>query len=163
MIWKILNIVSPFLAAGLASWLTYVYGFRKQKSEVFLLKRLDALKEVHDSVLLAKRYCDTHLAEIHGNENAPWPESLKGYLSGLSLLEQTANLYDANRMFLLSNEAERFSALIEQISMIASMERAIIDAPDLMHTTESGYQGGSSLAEACLQELYKDLRESYGI
>ncbi len=99
------------------------------------------------------------------NENAPWPESIRNDVSALSLLEQTANLHDANRMFLLRNEAGHFSALIEQISMIASMERAILDSPDLIHTTESGYQAGSNLAEACLLESYKDSREreSYGI
>ena len=71
MIREVWNFLSPFVAAGLASWLTYQFGIRAKRFDVLLDKKVAAFDALQARLNAVRRYCEAALSEFEGGEFAP--------------------------------------------------------------------------------------------
>ena len=85
-----LTIVSPFLAAALASYLTYLFTTRTRRQEFVSGQTLDAFKAIHRVLIDIRKGCQLRLAEHRQGEFEPgvWGEA--PYQSPLEQLDVPA-------------------------------------------------------------------------
>ena len=160
--WKIVGVASPFVSAFLAAWITNNFATKRLKAEKFLDQRLSALQEIHSSLVAAKLHYSKALSRAQGNEHGIWPEG--GYESHL-VLKNLWECFQAQAIFLRSEEREAVFELMKEADMCNAMERAITSCPELENDTSTiqKYESMQLKAAEALAVLYIELKSEYGI
>jgi len=160
--WKVIGIVSPFIAAFLAAWITNTYATKRLKAEKFLNQRLDALKLVHSELVAAKLYFSKSINREQGNEHGIWPDG--GYECHL-ILKNLWECFQSQAIFLSFDERESIVSLMKEMDMCNAMERAISSDEEIRKQSNSVdvYQKLQTKSAEALAVLYQELRNEYGI
>jgi hypothetical protein len=153
---KFFVIISPFISAGLASFLTYFFGTRTKRKELLYQNRIESFKQIAVRISDLKKYCIGQLAIFRESEFSPFYE-LEG--SGLIHREKIADVVEYNQLFLTTKSRIALEDLDGQISMICNAELNISNRTDEDELTDysSVYEYTLKQANSCLDILYKEL------
>ena len=90
--------VSPFIAAGAASWLTYALSIRQKRHEILITEKLFSFKAVQTQLVALKHYCEAAMGEYSGGDFHPrisdLPESESS--SALTQVNELQRVVDQN-------------------------------------------------------------------
>jgi hypothetical protein len=156
---KVFQYLSPFIAAALASWLTYFFAVRQHKHAILIKEKLAAFKVVQERLVAIRRYCEAGIAEIEGGDFNPTFEALPDTDARSALLHSAALRYviDANRIWLSDEEIKALNDLSAQMGMLCSMELAISADPSLKETGVSGYSAAIREVDTCINTMRDEL------
>src|SRR5690606_25966642 len=149
-------LASPFIAAGLASWIAYLLAIRQRRHEVLISEQSSAFKLLHGVLIDLVRFCDT---EIEGGDFGASAENLDPSVPR-SPLEHGARLrsvLDQAQVFLNTRALAELSALVGSVYGAASMELAAASNPDLNLRDPRIYESIRKQAERCSEILLKEL------
>jgi len=160
MIAKIYGYLAPFIAACVASWITYYFTLRQKKHELLLQEKLHAFKAIQAYLVSLRRYCEAGIAEVEGGDFNPTFESLPENDPKSALIHSTAlqNVIDSNLIFISHSARKALNELIQQVYMLCSMELAISSDPELKSSSPSGYSATIREVENCINILYSELK-----
>lgn len=160
MVQQLYTYAAPFIAAFVASWLTYTFAIKQKKYEVLLKEKLIAIKAVQERLTSLKRYCEASIAEVEGGDFNPNLESLLPTDPKSALMHSTALQYtvDANYLFLTPKEKQSLEEVAIALGMLCSMELTMSADPSFKDSTPSGYRGALREIQNCLNLLYEELR-----
>lgn len=156
--WKVLGLLSPFVSAFLASWVTFHVGQRRARSDAFLKARLDAARDLLAAVSKVARYCEARVSEWQGNENGS--RRPEGLVTALVLLDEMGESVSRAAVFLTESEHDRVTQLTLQLSLAASFERAI---PEIGEGEAEQYERIGKACGDVERVIIGELRESYGL
>jgi len=97
---KMFVLVSPFISAGLASILTYVFSTKAKRKEYLYQNRVDSFKLIAAKIAELERYCSSKISFNQGNEFAPSYDEAR---NGLAYRTEIAHIADFNKIFLTYN------------------------------------------------------------
>lgn len=160
--WKVIGLISPFVSAFLAAWITNAFATKRVKAGKFLDERLNALRNVHAELVAAKLYFSKSVSREQGDEHGIWPE--QGQHSQ-KIQKNLWECFQANAIFLSENERELILDLMKQMDMCNAMERAIQNDEQLraQSNTIEIYEKLALMAAEAMVGLYLDLKNEYGI
>jgi hypothetical protein len=155
--------LSPFLAALIASVITYFFTTRAKKQEVLILQRLQAFKAVQKQLALFKAYYFAKLSEIQGNEFAPMVKDLPDDARKPPLLQRQSleSVLSDNAIFLSSASRKSLSELDSSLGLLCNLELDHeYEVMNLVNRVESKYVYEQLLfqIELCIDRMYKDLK-----
>lgn len=157
-----LKYLSPFLAALLASYLTYLFTMRSRKYEILLKERIPAFKSIQRRIVSLKRYCMARVAEYQGNEFAAHFDDLPGEdkKSALSHRSELGNLVEENLIFLSSQSRKSLEDLDTQLSLLCNLELSLAANPDqsITSSAQGAYEATLDRIDTCLENLYSELK-----
>lgn len=152
--------VSPFIAAGLASWLTYALAIRQKRYEILITEKLAAFKVVQTQLVALDHYCEAAMGEYSGGDFHPRISDLLESESS-SALTQAINLQrvvDQNCIFFSAPVRKKLNGLSQQIYLLANMELAVAVTSDNNFSDSDAYEKVSKLVDCCIEELYQELK-----
>lgn len=154
----IVRYASPFLAAGLASLLTYLFVSRQRRMDVLTTERLGAFKSVQEALVALKHYCQAMLGELEGGDFSRRLEDLRADVARSALTQGDAlqEVVDRGQIFFSRSARKELERLIADLYIIASMELA--EATDPGVATPNVYSETIEQVEKCIERLYADLR-----
>jgi hypothetical protein len=154
----IYSYVSPFIAAGMASWLTYALAIRQKRHEVLIGERLAAFKAVQARLVALKHYCEATAGEYSGGDLQPRVDDLpEGEpRSALTQATELQRVVDQHRIFFSAAARKDLDGLSQQVCLLASMELAVTSDPSL--GDPGVYGSASEQVDRCIERLYKELR-----
>ena len=160
MMEKIYSYLAPFLAAGIASWLTYALAMRQRKQELLIQERLAAFKAIQERLVSIRRYCEAGLGEQGGSDFAARFESLPQSDPRSALLHASAlqDVIDKNSIFVSQKGRVALKELTCQLALLCTMELAIASDPSIKSSSENGYNAGARAVDVCIGALYEELR-----
>jgi hypothetical protein len=149
---QIWDVLAPFIAAGLASWLTYHFALKQRRGEILIDQRLAAFNSLQAALVDLVHYCE--FKHHPGDDIGPsLPEGTpKSALLNIQIISQC---FDANRIFISKKSRELLSKLLGLVSMAASMELAVVSDPEL--EDRSLYGQIREDADSCLESLHTEL------
>jgi hypothetical protein len=155
-------LASPFIAAILASVLTYWFGFRSKKQAIVLHERLRAFQAIQRQLALTARYCRAASAESAGGEFSRRRGELPADAQGSALSHWTTlqDLVDDNLHVLPPEPRQALEDVGRHLSGLSSMELALDDpSPDarIVASARGAYEAVASAIEGCIATLYKSL------
>ena len=154
------NIISPFIAAFLASFLTYYFTVRTKKHEALIAQRLPAFKAIQKKLVSIQRYCEAKRAELDGDEfssrlNDLSSEDQKSALEHLTELKMIA---DENQVFLSKSSKKSIERIYSALALLCSMELSTIEHPDEFALGPGAYSLPLERIEESVQKLYGELK-----
>lgn len=160
---EIYSYISPFIAAMVASGITYFFTIRAKKHEFLTAQRIIAFKAIQRQLVSFKRYYNAFIGEHEGNEFAPRPDNLspEDLKSPLEQRELLDIVLADNLIFLSTNSRERFNDLESSLSMLCNFE--LWKASDLQKSESDResrrlYESMLTKIDDCIEEMYKDLK-----
>jgi len=155
-------LASPFIAAILASFLTYWFGFRSKKQEIILHERLRAFQGIQRRLALIARYCRAACAENSGSEFAPRVADVAADAQGSALAHWTAlqEVVDNNLHVLPPKPRQALEDVARHLSGLATLELALNETspdPRIVASAPSTYEEVVTAVEGCLATVYKSL------
>lgn len=160
---EIYSYLSPFIAAFVASFITYIFAVRAKKHEVLLTQRIPAFKAIQKQLVSFRRYYTASLSEIVGNEFAPKLNDLSKE-DRKSPLEQRDAL-DAvladNLIFLSKGSRNGLNALENSLGLLCHVELLHATEPEnetWQNEVNGFYERILSQIDECIEEMYKELR-----
>ena len=69
-------LVSGLGSGVLSAWLTYIFAWRRFRTEKWWERRADAYEKIMDALRSAKRFSDVHLERLMQGGNEPSPEEV---------------------------------------------------------------------------------------
>jgi len=154
--------LSPFIAAFLASYGTYLFTIRGKKYDILLRERITAFKTVQQRIVSLKRYCLAMIAEYEGNEFAPHFEGLsdEDKMSALEHRAKLSHIVEDNLIFLSHSSRKSLNELDGQLSLLCNLELLLAGNPDetIKSSAKSAYDATFSIIESCIDELYSELK-----
>jgi len=163
---EIFSFISPFIAAFLASGLTYYFAIRAKKHEIIVQERLLAFKAIHRVLLRFRKYYWARIGDRDFSEFALGTDSLENddKLSPLEQLHLLDSVLADNEIFLPKKSRELFSDLNRKLSMLCSSEMYVASQSDDLATIEAmesqlpQFIGALDAIDKCIEELYKNLK-----
>ena len=155
---RIVRYASPFLAAGLASTLTYFTVGRQKRMDVLTTERLAAFKCVQTALVSLQHFCEASVGDLHGGDFSPRLEGLPPDVARSALAQGDALrvVLDRTRIFFPKETRKELDHLIEHVYLLASMELAAATEPSVARTEP--YSRVIDLVQRCIERLYGDLR-----
>lgn len=150
---KIFVVIAPFISAGLASFLTYVFGTRAKRKEYLYQNRIESFKQIAIKISELKKYCLSKVACYEGNEFSPFYD-LEG--SGLMHRSSISDTVEFNQIFLTNKSQKALTDLMNQLSFICNVELSIASGNDDLNNS-SVYEATLKQADICLTVIYKEL------
>ncbi len=160
---EIYTYLSPFIAAFVASYITYLFGIRAKKHEVLMAQRIPAFKAIQKQLVAFRRYYVASLSEMSGSEFAPKLEDLPEE-ERKSPLEQRQSLDAvlADNLIFLSKESRKcLDALDGSLELLCSEELLRASEPENQtwrDEVKGFYERILSQVDACTEEIYKELK-----
>jgi hypothetical protein len=150
--------VSPFIAAGAASWLTYALSIRQKRHEILITEKLVAFKAVQAQLVALNHYCEAAMGEYSGGDFHPRISDLNESepSSALSQVHELRQVVDKHCIFFSAPVRKNLNGLFQQIYLLASME--LIATSDNSFGNPDAYEKVSELVDLCIEELYKELK-----
>jgi hypothetical protein len=123
---RIVRYSSPFLAAGLASVLTYVTVGRQKRMDVLTTERLGAFKAVQSALVGLKHYCEGAAGELEGGDFSRRVEDLPSAIprSALTQGEALRGVIDGSQIFFSKQARKELESLVQQVYLLENMELA---------------------------------------
>jgi len=155
---RIVRYSSPFLAAGLASVLTYVTVGRQKRMDVLTIERLGAFKAVQSALVGLKHYCESAAGELDGGDFSRRVEDLPSDVPRSALTQSDAlrSVIDGSQIFFPKQARKELEGLVQKVSLLASMELAAATEPSV--ASRESYARTIDQVEACIERLYSCLR-----
>ena len=162
---EIYTYLSPFIAAFIASLITYLFTVRAKKHEILMTHKLEAFKAIQKLLSLFKSYYFAKLSEIQGNEFAPMVVDLPDEAQKSPLLQRQAlNLVlSGNSIFLSADSRKSLSYLDSSLGFLCNLElNAQIELGTLKLVTEvdtkSAYEQILFQIDECIDKMYEELK-----
>jgi len=157
------KIVSPFIAALMASGVTYHFTLRMKSREIILIERLKAFKLLHQKIASLKKYCTVKEVEGDGSEFAPTVACLSQNDKNSILGHRTEiwALVEENGIFLSKKSQKAIQALDGQLSLLCNMELSLAESSplkEIVNSASDGYKVGRQAAEKCLDALFAEIQ-----
>lgn len=149
----------PFVAALLASAITYAFSRRAKRRELADAERLAAFRALHERLLSLARYCDAFANEINGGDFDDRLESLAEGDHRSALMHR--NDIDRTRQqwqYLLSTKAnDALRELDGQLGLVCTMNLTATTEYLRSDGAAETYRGMSERAMKCVDTLYEAL------
>jgi hypothetical protein len=147
---RLLAIISPFVSATLAGFLSYYFSMRTKRFDILYQNKIPAFKEVVSKLVEYKKYCLGRIAFLNGHETSPYWEK-----DAASLIHRVeiASVFDVNSIFVSPKSKKSIQNLLDEMGSICSAEIS----NDLMPGIEKDYERISIVVESCIDTLYSDL------
>ena len=149
---QIASILSPFIAAILASLLSYSFTTRTKRKEFLYQNRLEAFKLIAAKITSFKKYCIGKIALHSGHEFSPYYDE-EG--SGLTFRTEIANEAELNQLFLTRKSRNAIDSLLGNMSLVCNAELHAPSSADADYGNV--YDISLRECEKCLEVLYKEL------
>jgi len=147
---KLLAIISPFVSATLAGFLSHHFSMKTKKFDILYVNKIPAFKEVVSKLVEYKKYCFGRISYLNGHETSPYWE--KDAASLIHRVEITS-VFDVNSIFISPKSKKSIQNLLDEMGSLCSAE--ISD--ELMPGIEKDYEKISKLVENCIDTLYSEL------
>ncbi len=160
---EIYTYLSPFIAAFVASLITYLFGVRAKKHEMLMAQRIPAFKAIQKQLVAFRRYYIASLSQMVGNEFAPKLEDLSKE-ERKSPLEQRQSLdvVLADNLIFLSKESRKcLNALDDSLGLLCNVELLHASEPENQAWRDEAkgfYERVLAQVDACIEEMYKELK-----
>lgn len=151
--YKLIAIISPFLAAGLTGWITYNITMKGKRFDLLYQSKIPAFKELSVKLTNYKNFCLGRVAFFEGNEYSPYWEEGTGTLHHRTEIAEVASM---NSIYFSPKVKESINNLLNEMAGLCGMEVQIVlknEVSDLKDAYFNMYQQ----AEACINALYKEL------
>src|SRR5687768_6045848 len=150
---QVWDVLAPFVAAGLASWLTYHFALRQRRGEILIEQRLAAFNSLQAVLVGLVHYCE--FKHHPGDDIGPsLPEGAPH--SALLNAQRISHCIDANRIYVSSPTRAELTRLCRSVSMAASMELAVTSSPEF--EDRSLYGQIRKDADQCIERLHGELK-----
>jgi hypothetical protein len=150
---QIVAIISPFVSAALAAFLTYKFTYRSKRIDILYQNKVPAFKEIAANIISFKNFSEGRVAYFQANEFHPF------YTDSLSTLEhriKIATSLEANVVFVSKNSRIVISDFLNQMSGLCNAELSIAGGNQDMQPIFE-YERISILAESAVEVLYEEL------
>lgn len=151
--YKVLSIISPFISAFLAGFLTYSFTLKSKRFDILYQNKIPAFKEIVAKLISFKTFCLGRSAYYEGNEYSPYYEREIGAFNHRDEIVRTVEL---NSIFLSANSRKVINDLLNQMSGLFSAEIALAGGQDIPGI-EKEYGRFAALTENCIVRLYNEL------
>jgi hypothetical protein len=149
---QVWDVLAPFVAAILASWLTYWFAMRQRRGEILLEQRLAAFNALQAALVGLVHYCE--FKHRPGDDIGPsLPEGTP--ISALHNVQRLSHCVDANRIYISSPTRTALTKLCRSVSIAASMELAVLSDPSLEDRSLYGQMRKD--ADLCIERLHSEL------
>lgn len=160
---EIYSYLSPFIAAFVASFLTYLFAVKVKKHEVLLAQRIPAFKSIQKELVSFRRYYIASLSEMVGNEFAPKLNDLskEDRKSPLEQRDALEVVLADNLIFLSKGSRNCLNALEDSLGLLCNVELLHVTEPEneiLQSEAKGLYERILSQIDECIEEMYKELR-----
>ncbi len=146
------DIAAPFVAAGLAAWLTYLLSLRQRRAEILIEQRLGAFNAIQSTLVGLLHYCEYRGRP--GDDIGPsLPEGVP--IAALGNAQRLSHCIDANRIYLSSAARSKLLHLRQSVAMAASMELAVTNGAE--YEDSELYIRLKLEADACIEFLHGEL------
>lgn len=149
---QIASIVSPFIAAILASLLSYSFTTKTKRKEFLYQNRVDSFKSIAAKITSFKKYCLGRIASLKGNEFSPYYDE-EG--SGLTFRREISTDSELNQLFLTKKSRSAIDSLLNNMGPLCNAE--LHNAPPNEYSYGNVYELSLKECENCLEILYKEL------
>lgn len=154
-------LLAPFVAALLASWLTFTFGVRSKRFDLAQAERLAGFRVFRERLLALKRYAEARAAEIDGGDYEPRLEELPAELqqSFLTYHNEITRIRDEYAYLFPVESSQALKPLFEHLGMVCSMEltRSSTD-PSELEAAAHLYRLVAADVPSCLANLYSSLQ-----
>jgi hypothetical protein len=151
--------MSPFVAAILASSATYAFSRRGKRDDLLLAERMAAFGVLKDRLLSLSRYCKAFAAEIDGGDFdarlADLPDTNRR--SALLHRHDIQNAVDERAHLLSQGARKELQELDAQLGLLCSMN--VTASSDEIHSAQGAdmYRHVADAAMKCIDHLYAEL------
>ena len=150
---EIISLISPFVSAILAAWLTYRFTINSKKFDILYENKIPAFKEIASKINDFKNFCIGRVAYFDGNEYSTF------YEEGLGTLmhrDEIANSLSFNSIFLSKPSRLAVTSLLNNMSGLCNAEASIAGGNNDLNPKDA-YQKMAETSEILIEALYKEL------
>lgn len=163
---EIYNLLSPFIAAFVASLITYLFTVRAKKHEALITQKLQAFKAIQKQLSLFKDYYFARLGEIQGNEFAPMVKDLPEEARKSPLIQRQAlsTVLADNSIFLSKESRKCLDSLDGSLNLLCNLEMyAATETWALMKNLQNidakyAYEQILFQIDECIEKMYRELK-----
>jgi hypothetical protein len=147
------DLLSPFIAAGLAAWFAYKFALRQRRAEILMAEKLAAFKALQSALVGVRQYAS--LKDYPSDDiGFMLPDGVPA--SALLQANHLTHVQDAYRIFVSAESRAQVDGLVQRLFQVASMELAVHSDPTL--EDRKLYRDLRAYADACIEGLYKELQ-----
>jgi len=151
--YKLLAIISPFLSAGLTSFITYMVTMKGKRFDLLHQSKIPAFKELSASLIAYKNYCLGQVAIYQGNEFSPYDGDGGGTLHHRTEIARVASF---NAIYFSKQTRDSIDELLNTMSGLCNAELYLAAGQEMGDLSES-YFGMFERTDKCIDKLYREL------
>lgn len=150
---KLLAILSPFLASGLTGIITYNITMKGKRFDLLYQSKIPAFKELSIKLTNYKNFCLGRVAFFEGNEYSPYWEEGTGTLNHRTEIAETASM---NSIYFSLDTKSSIEKLLNEMGSLCGIEVQIALGNHSLDLKDAYYQMFKK-AESCINKLYSEL------
>jgi hypothetical protein len=160
---EIFKLLSPFIAAFLASWITYPLTLKSKKIDYLLKYRIESFKNLSSKISQIKKQYLYNISELTTDDIGIHKSILENNKSRstMILLTKLISIHEEYQIFLTKRARSTINDFIRYTSTICGMELSMFDEANLEDFNESyvnRYKRAIKEIESCLVGLYRELK-----
>jgi hypothetical protein len=160
---EIFNFLSPFIAAFLASWITYRLTLKSKKIDYLLKYRIESFKNLSNKISQIKKQYLYNISELTTDDIGIHKSILENNKSKstMILLTELISIHEESQIFLTKKARSTLNDFIKKTSTICGMELSMsneANQEDFKESYVNRYNQAIKEIESCLEVLYKELK-----